>query len=200
MQRFSKWFTQGMLILVPIAVTFFVIRWLVGLLGSMTAFLPLQPVLQVAVALAFIAVVGWLGSFWLTRWILRYGDEVLGRIPLVRTVYRSVKQMSEALADPGRFLGRPVLVRVGSPRTLVMGFFVEEVRVPHDAEPWACVFVPMSLNLTGGFNLFVPLADLVEVRNVDRENAFRFILTAGASMPSGLVAQPSGGTDAAETP
>ena len=186
MQRLSRWFSQGVLVLLPLLVTIVVVRWVVAVLGQLAAFLPLAPWARVIVALAFIALVGWAAGFYSTRWLLAYGDRILGSIPLVRTIYNSVKQMADALADPGRFLGRPVLVPVGG-QTRVLGFFVEEVRVPGDDRPWACVFVPMSLNLTGGFNLFVPLEEVVDVPDVDREEAFRFVLTAGASMPAGLL-------------
>ena len=173
--------------LIPIAVTVVVVRWIVTLLGSLVGFLPLPLAAKVLVGLAFVVLVGWAAGFWGTRWIVRYSDELLGRIPLVRTIYGSARQMSEALANPSKFLGRPVLVPVGGEGTLVLGFFVEQVRLPHDPRPWACVFVPMSLNLTGGFNLFVPLEQVIDVPDVDREQAFRFVLTAGASLPPGFL-------------
>ena len=145
----SRLFTQGALVLIPVVVTVVILQWLVRAIDALTpTALPVW--LKVILALAAVIVIGWMANFWGTRWLVHLGEAVLARIPLVRTIYGSVKQMAEALADSKKFLGRPVLVPVGPADTLVMGFFVGEVRVPEREDPWACVFVPMSLNITGG--------------------------------------------------
>lgn len=189
MNKVSGYFLNGVLVLVPIAITVFVVNevfefteWLVG------RFLPTSlrfPGMALLVLLVIIASIGLLSKHWALKWLLHKAEKMLNRIPGIKFVYNSVKQLSSAMLDPNSLLKNPVLIPFPHPGSRALGFVSSEVseavaeKLPGNH---VCVFVPMSLNMTAGFNVFVPVADVVPL-DVSSESALQYILTAGSVMP-----------------
>jgi uncharacterized membrane protein len=137
------------------------------------------------VIISLILLIGWLSTYWLTRKFVEWGEQILGTIPIVKTIYSSVKQMSAAVFDSNKMLQQAVLVPYPHPGVRSLGFVMSEVDEPVKSalpEDSVCVFIPMSIALTAGFNIFLPRKDIIQL-NITPESALQYVLTAGASMP-----------------
>jgi uncharacterized membrane protein len=195
MGKLSKYFLNGVIVLVPIAITLFVViqvfaftEWIVG------RFLPYYmkfPGVSLLVMLAAIVLIGLLSTHWALQWVLAWSERMLNRIPGVKFIYNSVKQLSSAMLESKSLLKHPVLVPFPYPGAWSLGFITSEIsECLAEKLPGAhiCVFVPMSLNLTAGFNIFVPAGE-VKPLDVTSESALQYVLTAGSIMPRKPVAE-----------
>lgn len=183
----SKYFINGLIVIVPIAITTFVIITIFSfterLLGE---YLPIHfPGLSLIVVLFLIFLVGWLSSHWFLKSVIGYGERMLGSIPIVKFIYNSVKQISTAVFESQELLKHAVLVPYPHSGTKSLGFVMPELSAPladKFTEEHVCVFVPMSLNLTSGFNIILPKRDIIPL-DVTSESALQYVITAGAIMP-----------------
>ncbi|CQR73925.1 hypothetical protein SOV_20320 [Sporomusa ovata DSM 2662] len=183
----SKYFINGLIVIVPIAITTFVIinifSFTEQLLGQ---YLPIHFLgLSLIVVLFLIVIVGWLSSHWLLQKVIGYGERLVGSIPVVKFIYNSVKQISTAVFESQELLKHAVLVPYPHPGVKALGFVMPELSVPladKFTEEHVCVFVPMSLNLTSGFNIILPSRDIIPL-DVTSESALQYVITAGAIMP-----------------
>ena len=193
MGKVSKYFLNGVIVLVPIAITLFVVmqlfsftEWLVG------RFLPPYmkfPGVSMLVMLTAIVLIGLLSTHRALQWLLSWGEKMLNRIPGVKFVYNSVKQLSSAMLESKSLLKHPVLVPFPYPGAYSLGFVTSELSeglAENLPEDHVCVFVPMSLNLTAGFNIFVPRGEIRPL-DVTSESALQYVLTAGSIMPKKCV-------------
>jgi uncharacterized membrane protein len=189
MSKVSKYFLNGVIVLVPIAITVFVVNevfefteWVVGrFLPSFLRF----PGMSLLVMLVAIALIGLLSTHWALKWVLKWAERMLNQIPGVKFVYNSVKHFSSAMLDSKSLLKNPVLVPFPHPGTKALGFITSDVSESIAGKlPGAhvCVFVPMSLNMTAGFNIFVPAEEITPL-DVTSESALQYVLTAGSIMP-----------------
>ncbi|WP_371370660.1 DUF502 domain-containing protein [Sporomusa aerivorans] len=185
----SKYFINGLIVIVPIAITAFVIVYIFSfterLLGQ---YLPIHfPGLSLIVVLLVIVLIGWLSSHWLLKKLLGYGERLVCSIPVVKFIYNSVKQLSTAVFESQKLLQNAVLVPYPHPGVKALGFVMPELSAPlaeKFAEEHVCVFIPMSLNLTSGFNIILPRRDIIPL-DVTSESALQYVITAGAIMPRG---------------
>ena len=189
MSKVSKYFLNGVIVLIPIAITVFVVsevfeftEWIVGrFLPSFLRF----PGVALLVMLASIALIGLLSTHWALKWLLKWAEKMLNQIPGVKFIYNSVKQLSSAMLESKSLLKNPVLVPFPHPGARALGFITSEVSesiAKNLAGKYVCVFIPMSLNLTAGFNIFVPQEEIVPL-DVTSESALQYVLTAGSIMP-----------------
>ena len=189
MKLISKYFINGLIVIVPIAITAFVVVYIFAfterLLGQ---YLPVHfPGLSLFVVLLLMVLVGWLSSHWLLKKLLGYGERLVGSIPVVKFIYNSVKQLSTAVFESQKLLQNAVLVPYPHPGVKALGFVMPELSAPLAGkfdEEHVCVFVPMSLNLTSGFNIILPRRDIIPL-DVTSESALQYVITAGAIMPRG---------------
>lgn len=187
MKWFSKYFFNGLILIVPITITAFVVINIFSftdrLLGQ---YLPIHfPGVALIVVLLLIVLVGWLSSHWLLKSVIGYGERLLGSIPVVKFIYNSVKQLATAVFESQKLLQNAVLVPYPHPGVKSLGFLMPELSAPlaeKFSEEHVCVFVPMSLNLTAGFNIIVPRRDIIPL-DVTSESALQYVITAGSIMP-----------------
>jgi uncharacterized membrane protein len=141
------------------------------------------PGMGIITLLLFVYLTGWLSSYWLTKRFIGYGEWVLGKIPVVKFIYNSVKHLSTAVFESNSMFEHVVLVPFHQSKAL--GFIMADVPQTLKAElgdDYVCVFVPWSLNMTSGTNLFVPKKDVIYL-DISSESALQYMLTAGAVMP-----------------
>ena len=179
---------KGLIILVPIFITFFVLRETYelteGLLGS--HFTYYFPGLGFIVCVLAILLTGYLFSHWMLEGLLGFCERLIGTIPIVNFIYQSVKKLAEAVFDSKQLFNQAVLVTYPGSNARVLGFKVKEDLSPimgQDGVEYACVFVPWSLNMTSGINVMVPTKDLIPVE-LSSEEALQYILTAGSIIPN----------------
>ena len=182
----TQYFLNGLIVLVPLAITFFVVKWVLDLTeGMLGKNLPFYfPGLGLITLLLIIFVVGWFSSHLFWQRIIGIGEALLDKIPVVKFIYKSVKQFSTAMFESEGLFKTVVLVPYH--QSLTMGFLISNapaaVNDKLDGE-YVCVFVPWSLNMTSGTNLFVKKSDVIFV-DIKPEDALRFMLTAGAVKPN----------------
>lgn len=177
----SEQFLNGLIVLVPPAITIFVVMWLLNLTeGTIVQYLPIKfPGVGLITILLCIWLVGAISGHNIPQKIIEFIEYLLGKIPVVKFIYGSVKQFSKAVFDSNSSFQNVVLIPYH--QSLALGFLMSNIP---DAvreklgDDYVCVFVPWSLNMTSGTNLFVKKSDVIEV-DMKPEDALQFMLTAG---------------------
>jgi len=189
MKPVSRYFLNGLMVTVPITITILVINQIFSLADKLVGqYLPVYfPGLAFIIVLIAICLVGWLSSNWLLRKIFLFAERMVDTIPIVKFIYGIVKQISTAMLESKQLFKNAVLVPYPHPGTKVLGFVMsplsEAVAEKLDEEH-VCIFIPMSFNMTAGFNILVRKDDVIPL-DVTSESALQYILTAGAIMPRG---------------
>ena len=190
-EQISGSFFKGLLIVVPPAITVFVVTWLFDLTeNSIGKILPAKiPGVGLLIVLVGIWIIGVLSGNFLSRAVIEFFDALIGKIPIVKFIYGSVKQVTKALFESDSAFKNVVLVPYQG--NYVLGFLLlmppEPVREKLGDE-YACVYIPWSMNMTAGMNLFVKKSDLIYL-NMAPPDAFQFILTAGTISTAGMVSK-----------
>lgn len=187
-KRISRRFVNGLILLVPIVITLLVVSEVLhfteGVLGKHLPFyFPGLGIITVVLGIYF---VGWISSYWIMRRMIHYGEVLLGKIPVVKFIYNSVKHLSTAVFESNNMFDHVVLVPFHQSKAL--GFImadVPSVLKEKLGDDYVCVFVPWSLNMTSGTNLFVRKQDVIYL-DISSESALQYMLTAGAVMPRRL--------------
>jgi len=187
-KRISRRFVNGLILLVPIVITLLVVSEVLhfteGVLGKHLPFyFPGLGIITVVLGIYF---VGWISSYWIMRRMIHYGEALLGKIPVVKFIYNSVKHLSTAVFESNNMFDHVVLVPFHQSKAL--GFIMADVPPVLKeklGDDYVCVFVPWSLNMTSGTNLFVRKQDVIYL-DISSESALQYMLTAGAVMPKRL--------------
>lgn len=187
MKKTSTCFINGLVLIVPLAITIFVIAEILSLTeGALGKHLPLYfPGLGILTILLLIYLVGWFSSNWFMKKLIVWGEMIVNKIPIVKFIYNSVKHLSTAVFESNSMFNQVVLVPYPHEGVRAMGFVmadVPEALRERLGEEYLCVFIPWSLNMTSGTNLFVAKKDVIYL-DISSESALQYILTAGAVMP-----------------
>jgi uncharacterized membrane protein len=191
-------FLAGLLILIPLFVTYVLIAFLFNIFTNASAPLmkglfrlldlnrygwtePLVPFINFLLSLAVIFLLGLFGANFLGRRILQAVDALILRLPLVKSIYGAVKQMVDTFQGPRRGFQRVVLIQYPSPGLWTMGFVASERRdsMHLTASPTIlAVYIPTTPNPTTGYLVMVKPEDVVDV-DYTVEDAFKFIISTG---------------------
>jgi len=203
----KKYFLAGILVWAPIAITIWVITWAMGILdgvfGSvmhvLITVLPSNltsglvhfretPFIGVLIVIAAIILTGMFAITIAGRWLFRVWEKVLHRIPIVRSIYSSVKQVSDTLlSSSGDAFKKAVLIRYPHQNSWAIAFqtgspmqeVAEKLGTPH-----IHVFVPTTPNPTSGFFMIVPKDSVIEL-SISVEDALKHIVSMGTVPPEG---------------
>jgi uncharacterized membrane protein len=217
MVTLRRWFIAGLLVWIPLGITLWVLKTLVDLLDASLLLLPssLQteavfgrhiPGLGIILTLAIVLGTGALAANFFGRRLFALGDALVSRIPIVRSIYGGVKQISDTLFSPeGKAFRSAVLVRYPHPNAwtvaLVTGTPRHELAQLLGADEMA-VFVPTTPNITSGFFLIVKLADTIALE-MTVDDALKYIISMGVAEPLPRAHRPesdSSGTDPNRVP
>lgn len=187
MRTLARWFMQGLIVLLPIVTTVWV---LTNLFVAIDDLFPVRtPGLGFALALVIITVVGWITSVFFGRWLLQLFDQLLTHIPLASWIYGTVKDMLQAFGGDKKTFDRPVVVTLtpgGSAK--ILGFItrddLSEIGLPGDV----AVLLQQSLNFAG--NLVIFPKDQVRALAVDSGKFFTFVMSGGLTGHLGPAASP----------
>ena len=198
MSALRRWLFAGLLVLAPLAITLWVLQWIIGTLDQTLLILPGSwqpehlfgfriPGLGVLLALAILLFVGAVTSNFIGRKVVSWGDAILNRIPVVRSIYSSVKQVSDTLFSPsGNAFRTAVLVEWPRPGVwtiaLITGSPGGDV-ANHLHGDFVSVYVPTTPNPTGGYFVMLPRKDCIELR-MSVDEALRYVISMGVVMPS----------------
>jgi uncharacterized membrane protein len=191
-------FFAGLLILIPLFVTYVLIAFLFNIFTDASAPLmkglfrildlnhytwtaPLVPLINFLLSLAVIFLLGLFGTNFLGRRILQALDALILRLPIVKSIYGAVKQMVDTFQGPRRGFQRVVLIQYPSPGLWTMGFVSSERRDTMQLTPSPTiltVYIPTTPNPTTGYLVMVKPEDVVDV-DYTVEDAFKFIISSG---------------------
>ncbi|HWH41465.1 MAG TPA: DUF502 domain-containing protein [Usitatibacter sp.] len=207
-----RYFVAGLLVWIPLGITLWVLKLLVDMMDKSLLLLPERfqsealfgvhiPGMGIILTTAIVLATGALAANFLGRRILLLGHHILQRIPIVRSIYGGVKQISDTLFSPeGKAFRRAVLVRYphGGSWTvaLVTGSPEHEVAEILGREQIS-VFVPTTPNITAGFFLILPRSETIEL-DMSVDDALKYIISMGVAEPSGRTPRPErnrSGTD-----
>ena len=202
LSRVRNYFLTGIIVTAPIAITFAVAMWVINWIDSKVV--PLIPssynpqgLLQtytgvhipgigLIVVLIGLTVIGFLAAGLLGRFIVRVGENILNRMPIIRSIYGALKQIFETiLRSSSRSFREVALIEYPRRGIWAIGFITTkttgEVR-SEIKEDVVNVFLPTTPNPTSGFLLFVPRKDLI-VLDMGVEEAIKMIVSAGIVTP-----------------
>jgi len=191
---FKRYFVTGLLIWVPLVITLWVLGLVVStleavvpsVLTSDSLFGTHIPGFGLAVVILVVLLTGMGAANLLGRKLLEVWEGLLGRIPLVRSIYNSVKQVSDTVLAPnGQAFRKAVLVQYPREGSWTLAFLTGtpggEV-AEHLPADCASVYVPTTPNPTSGFFLMVPRADIVEL-GMSVDAALKYIVSMGVVAP-----------------
>jgi len=193
-----KYFISGLLVWLPIWVTLLVIKFLVDILSNSLLLLPHKyqpdvllgfhvPGIGVIITLVVILLTGLFAANFIGSSLLAMGDALMGRIPLVRSVYTGVKQVTNTLFKPGGQSFRKVLlVEFPSPGVWSVAFQTgeasKEIRGALHEDAMVSYFIPTTPNPTSGFLMMSPRSKVIEL-DLSVDQALKFVISLGVVQP-----------------
>ena len=202
-------FLTGIVVIAPIALTIWLIWTMMGWVDSVVLplvparFLPEQNIginlrgVGVIIFLIFTVLVGWVAKGLIGRSLLRFGESLVDRMPVVRSIYSGVKQIAETVfAQSERSFEKACLVQYPRKDIWAIGFISTPARGEVNARAETAsnllsVFVPTTPNPTSGFLLFFPREDVIELE-MSIEDAAKLVISAGLVYPPEPAAPPAG--------
>jgi uncharacterized membrane protein len=188
MKKLRRIVLSGLAILLPTVITLWVLYKLFVFLDSILRSLIAThtgvdvPGIGVAAIVVIVLLTGLLASNFIGKKLLGWYNRVLDRIPVLSTIYKTLKQVSEAvLQDQAEGFKRVGLVEFPRRGSYCVGFITSEgfgMGLPEVEEGSVTVFVPTSPNPTSGFMMVVPASDVREL-DMSVEEGIRMIVTAG---------------------
>lgn len=192
-------FLAGLVVVAPIGITVWLIWTLTGWMDSWV--LPMIPVrwrpenyvgidlrgLGVVVFLVFTVLIGWMAKGWVGRVLLRTGENIVNRMPIIRSVYGALKQIAETILSQSeaRF-DRSCLIEYPRKGLWAVGFVAGPAKgelLGHVSDDLIAVFVPTTPNPTSGFLIYVPESE-VKILDMSVEDAAKLVISAGLVYPT----------------
>lgn len=209
--RIRNWFLAGVVVAGPLAVTVYIVWWFVDTVDGWVkklvpaifwpdTYLPFPlPGLGVIVAFLGLTLLGFLAANLAGRSLIALGETILGRMPIIRSIYKSVKQVFETLFSASGTSFRKVgLIEFPVKGTWSLVFISVTpadpvaAKLPQVDEPYVSVFLPCTPNPTTGFYFFMPASAVIEVA-LSPDDAVKLIVSCGVIHPETLpvaLAQP----------
>ncbi len=192
-----KYFITGLLILVPLSITFWVLHSVIGVMDQSLLLLPMNwrpevllgryiPGVGTVLTLLIIFVTGLLARNYIGNYVVAGWESVLNRIPIVNTIYSSVKQVSDTLfSSTGNAFRTAVLVQYPREGSWTIAFITGtpggELK-QHLPGEYVSMYVPTTPNPTSGFFLMMPKADVIEL-DMSVDVALKYIVSMGVVAP-----------------
>ena len=214
MTALRKYIIAGLLVWLPLVITVAIIKFVVDLLDGTVVLLPPEyrpeallgfsiPGFGIVLAVVILVVTGMFAANLLGRRMVQLWEAMLGRIPLVRNIYNSVKQIATTLLSTrSKSFRKVVLVEYPRKNSWCIGFLVNE-RVDTDEaitdRRLQSIYLPTTPNPTSGFNLLLPEEEIIEL-DMSVEDGFKFIISMGVIVPHGKIKQLSQATAGTTAP
>ena len=189
--RIRNNFIAGVVVLIPIGITLYLTLFFIRISGKIIPkeinpnnYLPFNiPGLEILVALVFITLIGWISLSFLGKKFFEIFNNILKKIPILRTIYSAIGQMTESFTKTNNKQKSVVLLEYPRNGVWAVGFATQENKgVIRDKinQDLVNVFLPTTPNPTSGFLLMVPKKDLIYL-DVSFEQASKFIVSAGTT-------------------
>ena len=191
--RIRNYFIAGMVVLIPIGITVYLTIFLVSISSKILPkeinpnhYLPYNiPGLEIIISVILITLIGWLSLSFIGKRLLDLFNNILKRIPILRTIYSALGQMTETFTKTDKEKKNVVLVEYPRKGSWAVGFATKENSgeiSDKTKRNLINVFVPTTPNPTSGFLLMFPKEDVIYL-DLTFEEASKFIVSAGTSNP-----------------
>ena len=189
--RIRNNFIAGIVVLIPIGITLYLTLFIIKISGKIIPkginpnnYLPFDiPGVEILIALFLITFIGWISLSFIGKKFFELFNNFLKKIPILRTIYSAIGQMTESFTKTDNGEKSVVLLEYPRKGIWVVGFATKEnqgIIKESIKENLVNVFVPTTPNPTSGFLLMLPKKDLIYL-NVSFEQASKFIVSAGTS-------------------
>ena len=189
--RIRNNFIAGIVVLIPLGITLYLTLFFIKISGKLIPkelnpnnYLPFNiPGVEILVALIFITLIGWLSLSFLGKKFFEIFNNILKKIPILRTIYSAIGQMTESFTTKEKNKKSVVLLEYPRKGVWAVGFATNENKgiIKNKVnEDLINIFVPTTPNPTSGFLLMVPKKDLIYL-DVSFEQASKFIVSAGTT-------------------
>ena len=191
--KIRNYFIAGIVTLIPIGITFYVTIFLVSISSKMLPkeinpnhYLPYNiPGVEIIISLLLITLIGWLSLSFIGKSLLNLFNKILKKIPILRTIYSALGQMTETFTKTDKEKKNVVLVEYPRKGSWAVGFATKENsgEISNKTKKNLInVFVPTTPNPTSGFLLMFPKEEVIYL-DLTFEEASKFIVSAGTSNP-----------------
>ena len=204
-RRIQQYFITGLLVWLPMGITVWILMWLMGMLdgiflavlGATDAVIPgIHPLVErlrnvpglgvILVAVVIFStgvfVANMFGQWWVGQW-----DKLMNRIPVVRSIYTSVKQVADTLfSGSGHAFSKALLIQYPRQGSWTIAFLTGKPGgevATHLSDDFVSVYVPTTPNPTSGFFLMMPRSDVVELK-MSVDDALKYIISMGVVAPT----------------
>ena len=186
-----NYFITGVVVLIPIGFTLYLTKFIIGISSKIIPqninpnnYLPYAiPGIEILISIIFITIVGGLSLSFLGKRVLKLIDDLFKRIPVLRTIYSAILQMTETFSNKESDKKSVVLVEYPRKGVWAVGFATKENKGEMSNKTnkkLINVFVPTTPNPTSGFLLMFPIDEVIYL-NMTFEEASKFIVSAGTS-------------------
>lgn len=194
----KKYLITGLLVLVPLVITIWVLKSLIGVMDQSLLLLPEKwhphtlfgmdiPGFGVIVTFGIVFLTGIIATNFFGMQIILLWEKILQRLPVVKSIYSSVKQVSDTLfSDSGNAFRKAVLIQFPREGAWTIAFLTGTPGgdvAHHLAGDYVSVYVPTTPNPTGGYFLMLPKADVIELE-MSVDEALKYIISMGVVAPA----------------
>ena len=191
---FRNYFIAGIVVLIPIGITVYLTLFLINISSKILPneinpnhYLPYDiPGLEIVISILLITLIGWISLSFLGKRLLKIFKNLLKKIPILRTIYSAILQMTETFTKNDKGKKNVVLIEYPRKGSWAVGFATKD----NDTEmskktnkKLVNVFVPTTPNPTSGFLLMIPKDEIIYL-DISFEEASKFIVSAGTSTPN----------------
>ena len=191
--KFRNYFIAGVVVLIPIGITIYLTVFLITISSKILPkeinpnnYLPYDiPGLEIIMSLLLITLIGWLSLSFIGKRLLNIFNQILKKIPILRTIYSAIGQMTETFTKNEKQTKNVVLVEYPRKGSWAVGFATKENEgeiSEKTKKKLINVFVPTTPNPTSGFLLMFPKDEVIYL-DLTFEEASKFIVSAGTSNP-----------------
>ncbi|HYM32722.1 MAG TPA: DUF502 domain-containing protein [Candidatus Cybelea sp.] len=192
--RLRNYFLTGLAVSAPVAITVYLIQAVVDtvdrnvapLLPAAYSRLPFSiPGFGVVLVLIAVTLIGFLTANFVGRRLVRFGERIVARMPIIRSIYSALKQIFETVLTQGSSFRQVVLIEFPRPGIWAIAFLANERtgeagrRLPDDV---LAVYLPTAVNPTSGYLLFIPAQDVIRL-DMTVEEGMKMVLSGGVVMP-----------------
>lgn len=200
---FRRYFITGLLVLVPLVITIWVLKTLLGMMDQSLLLLPVQwrpetqlgfyvPGIGALLTLLIVLVTGIIATNFFGKRIILFWEAMLARVPVVKSIYYSVKQVSDTLfSDSGQAFRQALLVQYPRQGCWTIAFQTGHPGgdvANHLKDDYISVYVPTTPNPTSGFFLMMHKDEVIEL-DMSVDEALKYIISMGVVTPDN---RPSG--------
>lgn len=194
----KSYFITGLLVLVPLCITIWVLSTLIGLMDQSLLLLPVAwrpeaqfgyqiPGIGAILTLVIVFGTGVIATNFFGKRLIEFWEALLARVPVVKSIYYSVKQVSDTLfSDSGQAFRKALLVQYPRQGSWTIGFLTGQPGgdvANHLQGAYVSVYIPTTPNPTSGFFLMMPAEDVVEL-DMSVDEALKYIISMGVVAPA----------------